>query len=54
MSEERNEIMFGESSNVVTKKHMKASTKRKIGNYCQDEKLFFIYYWCSAVCFNWL
>lgn len=32
MSEERNEIMFGESSNVVTKKHMKASTKRKIGN----------------------
>ena len=32
MSEERNEIMFGESSSVVTKKHMKASTKRKIGN----------------------
>ena len=32
MSEERNEIMFGESSNVVTKKHMKASTKRKIGS----------------------
>ncbi len=32
MNEERNELMFGESSNVVHKKHMKASTKKKIGN----------------------
>ena len=32
MSEERNELMFGESSNVIHKKHMRASTKRTIGN----------------------
>ena len=32
MNEERNELMFGESSNVIHKKHMRASTKRTIGN----------------------
>ena len=31
-NETKNEIMFGESTNTIHKKHMKASTKRKIGN----------------------
>ena len=31
-NETKNEIIFGESTNTIHKKHMKASTKRKIGN----------------------